>query len=111
MSTGLRTFDTDGTIKLTQDKQLCRLVWTRTVGAGSSGSHQVNIADYRNVTVVAIPLQGDANMRHFGHQVSINSSGVVTWTASSLPTISTGFTTQRAYPLHSSTMIQVFGYG
>lgn len=111
MSWGLQTYDESGNVKLTQDKQLCRLIWSHIAGGGNSGFHRLDIANYNNVTVIGIPLNGDSNIRHFGHTVTIDSSGLVRWTAQNLPSFSTNFTTQRAYPMHSSTMIQVFGYG
>ena len=41
MSFGLKTYNADGTVALTQDKKLCRLAATIIAPAGNNGSQYV----------------------------------------------------------------------
>ena len=110
MSWGLQTYDEAGNIKLTQDKQLCRLIWSHVASAGVGGSATVSVAGFNNAHVVSIPLDGDEFNRHLPHGVSFNrSTGAISWWPQNIPIDSR--LSAHAQFVSATSLIQVFAYG
>jgi hypothetical protein len=110
MSFGLNTFDADSNVRLTQDKKLCRVIYTTIAPSGNSGSVTLDLTGISNPSFIAMQLGSDAYYRHLAHNVSLDEgTGLLTWTAPSISNESK-FNAYAQF-ISADTKIVVFGYG
>ena len=69
---GFVTYTQDGVEGFNLSTRITKKVLDVVVGANDSGTLNFNIPDNLHVAITVVQLDGDANMRHFPHNVTFN---------------------------------------